>query len=132
MNPLLELRGQPGQAVGALLVPGSGKTSFTLKGNRLIIQSQLSWNLEKKRTVIRVKEISAVELNEGRSWILLILGILLLTVVIGIFLIIAFFFLKQRSLLVYANGLAWVVFYMPRDQELAENFALSLLQMADQ
>ena len=56
MNPLLELRGQPGQAVGALLVPGSGKTSFTLKGNRLIIQSQLSWNLEKKRTVIRVKE----------------------------------------------------------------------------
>jgi hypothetical protein len=132
MNPLLELRGQPGQAIGTFLVPGSGKTLFTLKGNRLIIETQLSWNLEKKRTVIRVKEISVVELNEGRYWILLILGILLLTVVIGIFLIIAFFFLKQRSLLVYTNGLAWVVFYKPRDQELAENFALSLLQVADQ
>jgi hypothetical protein len=132
MNPLLELRGQPGQTFGGFLVPGSGKTLFTLKGNRLSIETKLSWDLEKKRTVVRVKAISVVELNEGRYWILLVLGILLIPIFVGIIPIIAFFFMKQRSLLVYANGLAWVVFYKPRDQELAENLALSLLQVADQ
>lgn len=140
MNPLLELRGQPGQAFGSFLAPSSGKTLFKLQGNRLIIETKLSLDLEIKRTVIRVKEIGTVQLNEGPYWILLILGIFLSLPLlnfspvglIGIAILILFFFLKQRSFLVYANGLVHVVFYKDRDQELAENFALSLLQVADQ
>lgn len=132
MNPSLEMRGTPGQAVGAFLVPGSGKTLFKIHGNRLVIDTKLSWNLERTYTVVRAKEIGTVGLNEGRYWLLLVLGILLLVVFIGIIPLIAFFFMKQRSLVVYANGLAWVLFYKPRDQELAENFATTLLQVADQ
>ena len=134
MNPLLELRGKAGKVINGFLVPISGNSfcQFTLRGNRLLIESIQSGKLEKKRTIIRVKSIDAVELTEGRYWLLLIVGISLLFIFIGIIFIIAFFMMKQRSLVVYVNGLAWVLFYHPRDQELAENFATALLQVADQ
>ena len=130
---VIELSGKPGQVWGNVVIPASGKTRFRIAGDIIQASSRLLFGLEKKKIYTRIQNVDSVELVEGRQWWLLWLGIPLLSIFgIGLVLIIAFFLIKRRWLVIYSQNAVLILFYDNDDTERASQFSQILLDQARQ
>lgn len=90
-----------------------------------------SYGLENRDVYTRIPRVETAEVIEGRVWWLLGIGIPLLFVFfIGIIPIVAFFFVKQKCLIVHNVSGNLVLFY--RDTKKAKDFCQTLMAVARQ
>jgi hypothetical protein len=129
---VMELSGKPGHAWGNMVIPTLGKTRFRMSGDMIQASSRLFFGLEKKQIHTRIQNVDSVELVQGRLWWLLWLGIPMLSLLIGIVPIIAFFAIKRRWLTIYSQNAVLTLFYESEDTERASQFSQMILDRARQ
>jgi len=105
---------QIGQKYSTSLLTGGGfsKTSLTLSSDQLAGggKSYTSTSTRKVSFIAPLKTISSVGLDYSSNYILLLLGIILLAAFgLGIILIIAYFFTKQRYIVINIQGFAYTL-----------------------
>lgn len=133
--PTKELKGKPGKIWNGMALPAGGKSSFTIEDDFLVAKAVTTFGLETKTTYAKLADIGSIELCQGRLWWLIGFGITIISfasgirinalALLGLFVIVLFFFLKQRSIVVYCKTVTLILFY--EKQPDAEAFKDTLL-----
>lgn len=112
-----QISGIPGQLVGAVPVRTSGTGTLKIVGDTLQGNFNSFFDLEIKEIVIPIQDVKAVEIGEGCTWWLLVLGILTLGFFfIGIIFIVLAFVVKQRYIAIYTSRNNLILFCTKNDK----------------
>jgi hypothetical protein len=104
-----QISGIPGQLVGLVPVRTSGTGTLKIVGDTLQGNFNSFFDLEIKEIIIPIQNVKAVEIGEGCTWWLLVLGILTLGFFfIGIIFIVLAFVVKQRYIAILNHSCRYV------------------------
>lgn len=131
MKAVREITGRPGQSLGYIVIPASGKATMRITGDILETKSKTSYGLEEREAYTRIQRIETVEIIEGRLWWLLSIGIPLIPAYfIGVIPIVLFFFIKQKRIVIHDKSGKNFLFY--KDSPTAKDFCKTLLLVSRQ
>ena len=128
-----EITGRPASIIGNWIVPQQfGKTKLRISGDVIECEVKVFFGLEKRITYLRIQEISAVSIFNGRIWWLLWIGICTLYPYwfIGLILIVAFFLVKNNALSINEKGQAIAMTYSNNTE--AQTFCENVLKLSKQ
>lgn len=104
----MSISGKPANANLGTVVPASfGKTTLTLEDDRLIEDTRRP--LATRHSEMRLIQVESVEIRSSPNPTLLVLGLLTIPIIIGIAVLIAWFFVRVRFLAVHSGSDVMVV-----------------------
>lgn len=130
-----EISGQPGKIAGVFVTPMGGQITLRIVDDHLRAQMKLAWGLEGQEILIKSERIDSIQITEGRIWWLIWMGLSTLVlgniweffIGVGVLLIIAFFLIKQRWLIVYSGRQTLILFFKENQMSQVRTFAQSLM-----
>ncbi len=130
-----EINGQPGKIVGAFVSPVWGNIILRVVDDHLRAQIKLAGGLEGQEILIKRERIDSIQVTEGRIWWLLWTGLSALVLgniwnfvmAIGVLMIVAFFLIKQRWIIVYSGRQTIILFFKENQMSQVRTFAQSLM-----
>ena len=137
-NPIVEIIGTPTIQQYGVLAPRSGRTTLTLKSNRVVEQTRyrlLGINMGSRYCEVPTSQLDSLEILERGNpiWTVLAFATLVPTYGIGTLIFLLLFFLRRRRYLVVhsQNNTLAVLLQESSDLERARVFVEELLRVTD-
>jgi hypothetical protein len=128
---ITELSGKPGVSSYGAIVPGFfGRTTLQLQPTRLVEKTQQV--IARRHCTVLLTQIDSIEIVEAGNPLLLVLGVMTISFLVGIIFIVLYFFLKHKYLLVRSGSNAQLVMLNSANETQAEQFMEALLKQVEE
>jgi hypothetical protein len=129
-DAIVELTGSPGVYSYGMIVPGFwGRTTLQLQPTRLVEKTQKI--IARRHCAVLLTQIDSVEIIEEGNPLLLTLGILTVSLMIGFIFIILYFVIKNKYLAVRSGSNVQLVMLNSTNIERAQQFMNAVLKQAE-
>ncbi|WP_310416364.1 hypothetical protein [Chamaesiphon sp. OTE_8_metabat_110] len=129
-DAILELTGSAGVYSYGMIVPGFwGRTTLQLQPTRLVEKTQKI--IARRHCAVLLTQIDSVEIVEEGNPLLLTIGILTISLMVGFIFIILYFVLKNKYLAVRSGSNVQLVMLNSANTERAQQFMNAVLKQAE-